>query len=207
MDGMPCTTAPPGLETQVFIASEWQSRILLVGLIFLEMILFSARSCRSSVKPLSDKDSDILRSVLWAREGGAIDPSGFRDPVTGKRYLVWKVDGNTLMAGGPCGNEPPAGQKRAPTPIRIPEVSSSNGFMFLGHSVQILDRRSSDGPLVEAPALKAVKSPLGIHGYIYILFFSSTAITRNGTIIVTLLVLMASWMEEIQVSRGRRQIT
>lgn len=35
-------------------------------------------------------------------EGGAIDAAGYNDD--GQRYIVYKVDGNSLGNGGPCGN-------------------------------------------------------------------------------------------------------
>ena len=34
--------------------------------------------------------------------GGAIDASGYND--NGKRYIAWKVDGNSIGHGGACGN-------------------------------------------------------------------------------------------------------
>lgn len=35
-------------------------------------------------------------------EGGAIDAAGYND--NGQRYVVYKVDGNSLGHGGACGN-------------------------------------------------------------------------------------------------------
>ncbi|KAK3994723.1 glycosyl hydrolase [Cladorrhinum sp. PSN332] len=82
--------------------------------------------------------------------GGAIDPSGFLDPVTGRRYLVYKVDGNSLGNGGSCGNTIPPLKS---TPIMLQRVSETDGVTLVGEPVQILDRDERDGPLVEAPDL------------------------------------------------------
>ena len=41
-------------------------------------------------------------------QGGAIDPAGYND--NGQRYLIYKVDGNSLGNGGPCGNTGMANQ-------------------------------------------------------------------------------------------------
>ncbi|KAL8409998.1 hypothetical protein RB594_008187 [Gaeumannomyces avenae] len=88
--------------------------------------------------------------------GGAIDPSGFLDEATGRRYVVYKVDGNSIGHGGDCNN---GVAPLAPTPIMLQEVCSA---------VQILDRADVDGPLVEAPALARTRD-----GGSYVLLFSS----------------------------------
>lgn len=36
-------------------------------------------------------------------KGGAIDASGYND--NGKRYIIYKVDGNSIGHGGACGND------------------------------------------------------------------------------------------------------
>lgn len=36
-------------------------------------------------------------------QGGAIDASGYDD--NGQRYVVYKVDGNSIGHGGACGND------------------------------------------------------------------------------------------------------
>lgn len=95
-----------------------------------------------------------------AAEGGAIDPAGFTD-ADGTRYVVYKVDGNALAPGGPCGN--PDGTES--TPIRLQRLES-DGVTPVGPPTTILDRGAADGPLVEAPSLVR-------HGDHYVLFFSS----------------------------------
>lgn len=86
-------------------------------------------------------------------QGGAIDPAGFYDEDTGKRYIVYKVDGNAAGLD---------------TPLKLQEVDASDGSTLVGDAVTIMNRiESEDGPLVEAPNL--VKLSDGR----YLLFFSS----------------------------------
>jgi len=95
-------------------------------------------------------------------QGGAIDPTAFRD-TDGSLYMVYKVDGNNVGHGGLCGNT----QKPiVPTPLMLQKMQP-DGVTPDGNATRILDRIASDGPLVEAPAL--IRSPSGI----YFLFFSS----------------------------------
>jgi beta-xylosidase len=98
-----------------------------------------------------------------AELGGAIDPSGYRDPSTGLRYVLYKIDGNHNGHGGDCGNSV---EPIVPTPLILQQVGS-DGVSPIGKAVTILDRDYSDGPLVEAPSL--YRSPEGI----YFLFYSS----------------------------------
>ncbi|OCT50754.1 glycosyl hydrolase family 43 protein [Cladophialophora carrionii] len=99
--------------------------------------------------------------------GGAIDPDGFLDESTGKRYVVYKVDGNSIGHGGACGNTV---APIVPTPLMLQEVDH-DGITPIGDAVQILDRDAFDGPLIEAPALH--RSAEGV----YFLFFSSNCFT------------------------------
>ena len=99
--------------------------------------------------------------------GGSIDPAGFLDK-DGSRYVVFKVDGNSIGHGGDCNNgvEPKVG-----TPILLQKVAE-DGFTPIGDAVQILDRSDADGdgPLVEAPNLI-------LHGDTYFLFYSTHCFT------------------------------
>lgn len=99
--------------------------------------------------------------------GGAIDPDGFLDLSTGKRYVTYKVDGNSRGHGGACSNSV---APIMPTPILLQEVEE-NGLTHIGEPIEILDRDALDGPLIEAPSLH--RSPEGI----YFLFFSSNCFT------------------------------
>ena len=99
--------------------------------------------------------------------GGAIDASGYQDPVTGLRYIVYKVDGNAKGKGGDCGNSI---EPIVSTPILLQQVGL-DGVTPVGEPVPILDREDNDGPLVEAPSI--YQSAEGI----YFLFFSSGCYT------------------------------
>jgi len=82
----------------------------------------------------------------------------------GSRYVVYKIDGNSIGHGGICGNTV---APIVPTPIMLQKVAA-DGLTLIGPPVQILDNNGvSDDGLVEAPSL--VKSPSGI----YFLFFSA----------------------------------
>ncbi|KAE8360824.1 glycosyl hydrolase [Aspergillus caelatus] len=98
-------------------------------------------------------------------QGGSIDPAGFLDK-DGSRYVVFKVDGNSIGNGGDCNNGIPP---LKPTPILLQKVAD-DGFTPVGDAIQILDRDDSDGPLVEAPNLI-------LHGDTYFLFYSTHCFT------------------------------
>ncbi|KIW47139.1 uncharacterized protein PV06_02737 [Exophiala oligosperma] len=100
-------------------------------------------------------------------QGGAIDPDGFLDVSTNKRYVVYKVDGNSIGHGGSCGNTV---EPIVPTPLMLQEVGP-DGISHIGDPVAILDRDVYDGPLIEAPTLH--RSDEGV----YFLFFSSNCFT------------------------------
>jgi hypothetical protein len=83
--------------------------------------------------------------------GGAIDASGFRDPGTGHRYVLYKIDGNALGHGGSCNNFI---GPIVPTPIILQRVWRDGITVAEGHdAVEILNRDARDGPLVESPSL------------------------------------------------------
>lgn len=102
-------------------------------------------------------------------KGGSIDSSGFVDK-DGTRYVTWKVDGNSFGNGGECDNT--VAPIKA-TPIMLQKVEG-DGVTKVGAPVQILDRDTTDGPLVEAPNL--VISNDGK----YVLFHSSHCFTSTG---------------------------
>jgi len=95
-------------------------------------------------------------------QGGAIDADGFQDQ-DGKRYVTYKVDGNSIGHGGECMNMV---APIVPTPIMLQEVGP-DGITPIGAPLTILDRDALDGPLIEAPSLHRSKEG------IYFLFFSS----------------------------------
>ncbi|KAJ6127860.1 Glycoside hydrolase family 43 [Penicillium samsonianum] len=99
--------------------------------------------------------------------GGSIDPAGFKDK-DGSRYVVFKVDGNSIGNGGDCNN---GVEPLVSTPILLQKVGA-DGITPIGDAVQILDRNTADGdgPLVEAPNLI-------LHGDTYFLFYSTHCFT------------------------------
>ncbi|KAM5369669.1 hypothetical protein ACJZ2D_008928 [Fusarium nematophilum] len=109
------------------------------------------------------RSTDILgpyepdsRPIVCPPEGftGVIDAAGFRDPKTGRNYVVYKLEGDV---SGPTGG----------TPLMLQEVES-NGSSLVGEPVKLLDRiEEEDGPLIEAPNIIRLKNG------IYVLFFSS----------------------------------
>lgn len=99
--------------------------------------------------------------------GGAIDPDGFVDTSTGRRWVVYKVDGNSNGNGGLCNNDI---APIKPTPILLQEVAG-DGVTLINEPIEILDRDQQDGPLIEAPTL--YRSEEGI----YFLFYSSNCFT------------------------------
>lgn len=103
--------------------------------------------------------------VCPVKEGGAIDASGFKDESTGRRYVVYKVDGNSKGEYIECGSvDDPAIR----TPIMLQRVES-DGATKIGSPIQILDRiPSQDGALIEAPNLTRRASD-----GTYILWYSS----------------------------------
>ena len=80
--------------------------------------------------------------------GGAIDPYGFHDPVSGNHYLVYKVDGDSLGH-----NDSRSCTKYvAPTPLLLQQVDI-DGVSLIGKPVELLLNSRYDGPSIEAPAL------------------------------------------------------
>ncbi|EXJ80384.1 hypothetical protein A1O1_08528 [Capronia coronata CBS 617.96] len=125
-----------------------------------------AATSRNVMGPYAPLDHPIACPDILTK-GGAIDPDGFQDPATGKRYVVYKTDGNSIGHGGSCNN---GIAPIVPTPIMLQEVGS-DGISLVGDAIQILDRDDFDGPLIEAPSLH--RSEEGI----YFLFFSSNCYT------------------------------
>jgi beta-xylosidase len=97
------------------------------------------------------------------KQGGAIDIAAFTDERNGgKRYVVYKIDGNAIGHGGSCGNTV---APIVPTPIMLQEVGA-DGHTLVGAPRQILTNTPADGPYVEAPALTYMNGK-------YVLFFSA----------------------------------
>lgn len=97
--------------------------------------------------------------------GGAIDPAGYYDPSTNTRWVVYKVDGNSIGHGGICNN----GVKPiVSTPIVLQQVNVADGHSKIGSvSSPLIVNGAADGPVVEAPSLTRMSDGT------YVLFFSS----------------------------------
>jgi len=111
-----------------------------------------------------------LAEPLICPHGGAIDPAGFSDPSTQRRYIIYKVDGNSLGHGGACSNDV---LPIVPTPLMLQEVSHTDGLTPIGEPTEILDRDALDGPLVEAPAMHRTAEG------VYFLFYSANCYTTS----------------------------
>ena len=109
-----------------------------------------------------------LQNPLVCPSTGAIDPAGFFDRTTGKRYIIYKIDGNSLGNGGSCSNDV---FPIISTPLMLQEVDAYDGISLIGRPIQILDREARDGPLIEAPAMFLSS------GGIYFLFYSANCFT------------------------------
>lgn len=103
-----------------------------------------------------------------ASQGGAIDSQVFKD-VDGTFYVVYKIDGNSIGHGGSCGNSV---APIVPTPIMLQKLQG-DAMTPTGSPIQLLDRGTADGPLIEAPAL--TRDAAGN----YILFFSSNCFSGS----------------------------
>ncbi|KAI5984645.1 glycoside hydrolase family 43 protein [Pisolithus albus] len=114
----------------------------------------------TSTNPLGPYTPQTQPIACQTAGGGAIDPAGFQD-VDGQRYIVYKVDGSSLGGGGSCGNA----NGEYSTPIML-QMMEADALTPTGDPVQILDRTSQDGPLIEAPVLI-------LHNGTYVLTYSS----------------------------------
>ncbi|KAL9081353.1 MAG: hypothetical protein Q9157_000072 [Trypethelium eluteriae] len=121
----------------------------------------TASSVAGPYEPMGDEPWECSKPM-----GGAIDPSGFRDN-DGTRYVVFKIDGNSIGNGGDCNN---GVAPIVPTPIMLQKVQS-DGVTKVGPAFTILTNEPVDGPLVEAPSL--IRSSGGN----YTLFYSSNCFT------------------------------
>ncbi|KIJ40798.1 glycoside hydrolase family 43 protein [Sphaerobolus stellatus SS14] len=95
--------------------------------------------------------------------GGALDPAGFQGE-DGMHWVVYKVDGNALGGGGPCGNDDGSHS----TPIHLQRLAD-DAVTPVGDPVTILDRSEADGPAIQGPSL--IK-----RNGLYVLSFSSNCV-------------------------------
>lgn len=95
--------------------------------------------------------------------GGVIDPAGYDDGVD--RWILWKVDGNSLGGATTCTGGPRSGDYK-PTPIKIQRMAR-DAITLLDSPKTILDNEgaSNDG-VVEAPTLYKVRDDLFVSGLV-----------------------------------------
>lgn len=129
------------------------------------------RHCIGAATSTSAEGPYLARAepiVCASDKGGAIDPAGFQDS-DGKRYVTYKIDGNSIGHGGTCNNMK---DPIMPTPIMIQGLRD-DAMTPEGPAKQLLDRDARDGPLIEAPSLVKFEN-------IYYLFFSSQCVTDTN---------------------------
>lgn len=96
--------------------------------------------------------------------GGVIDASGYDDGVD--RWILWKVDGNSLGGATTCQGGAPSGAYKS-TPIMIQRMAR-DALTLLDKPSKILDNEgASNNGVVEAPSLYKISNGN------YILFYSA----------------------------------
>lgn len=96
--------------------------------------------------------------------GGVIDAAGYDDGVN--RWIMWKVDGNSLGGATTCQGGTPSGAYK-PTPIMIQRMAR-DALTLLDSPSQILDNEgASNNGVVEAPSLYKIADGN------YVLFYSA----------------------------------
>ena len=81
--------------------------------------------------------------------GGVIDPSYFHDPAINASYLIYKQDGNSMGAGGVCGN---GDWPNTPTPLMAVELAEDLTTP-ISKPFELLTNLQVDGPNVESPMM------------------------------------------------------
>ena len=98
---------------------------------------------------------DVVSAMIPSSgKGGAKDAFSYLDSDTQQRYILFKVDGNSLDSHGPCGNGVEAGSDRIPTPIMMVAVKN-DGITPNANSyaTQILGNDEQDPDIIESPTL------------------------------------------------------
>ena len=87
-------------------------------------------------------DASTAPLICQSANGGSIDPNPYLDPISGRRYLVWKSDDNSLGAGHP-------------THIWAQQLSAGGLSLAAGTSPSLLLTESApwQSPSIEGPTL------------------------------------------------------
>jgi beta-xylosidase len=122
-----------------------------------------AATSTSVLGPYTPQGSPL---VCDDENGGVIDPAGYDDGAD--RWLLWKVDGNSLGGATTCQPGSPMGSYYYPTPIKIQKMARDALTRSPDGPKTILDHegRNNNG-IVEAPTLYKVP------GGDFVLFYSA----------------------------------
>ncbi|KAI0508797.1 glycoside hydrolase family 43 protein [Xylaria bambusicola] len=120
-----------------------------------------AATSASAIGPFTPQAAPLICNDAG---GGVIDASGYDDGVD--RWIVWKVDGNSLGGATTCTGGP-KGPNYTPTPIQIQRMAR-DALTLLDSPTTILDNEgASNNGVVEAPALYKIANGN------YVLFYSA----------------------------------
>ncbi|KAK5625360.1 hypothetical protein RRF57_001076 [Xylaria bambusicola] len=120
-----------------------------------------AATSASAIGPFTPQAAPLICNDAG---GGVIDASGYDDGVD--RWIVWKVDGNSLGGATTCTGGP-RGPNYTPTPIQIQRMAR-DALTLLDSPTTILDNEgASNNGVVEAPALYKIANGN------YVLFYSA----------------------------------
>ncbi|KAI1434482.1 glycoside hydrolase family 43 protein [Xylaria sp. CBS 124048] len=120
-----------------------------------------AATSETAIGPFKPQESPI---ICDDENGGVIDASGYDDGVD--RWIVWKVDGNSLGGATTCQGGKPSGDYKS-TPIKIQKMKR-DALTLEGPPKQILDNEGkSNNGVVEAPVLYKVSDKN------FVLFYSA----------------------------------
>lgn len=114
-----------------------------------------AATATSVLGPYTPKPNALFCPLA---QGGAIDPAGFQD-INGQRYIVYKIDGNSIGAA---------------TPLILQPVAA-DGITLQGTATTLLNNNgASDENVIEAPSI--ARTQYGT----YVLTFSSGTFTDSS---------------------------
>jgi hypothetical protein len=98
-------------------------------------------------------------------DGGVIDPSGYDDGVN--RWILWKVDGNSLGGATTCQGGAPTGSTYKSTPIKIQRMARDALTLLDSPSVILDNQGAANDGVVEAPVIYKIADNN------YVLFYSA----------------------------------